>query len=419
MKPAATISPQPWMTSAAVRAVLAALGTEDAPARFVGGCVRDAVLGRPVKDIDIATVDPPEEVMFRLADSGIHAIPTGIDHGTVTAVIGKDHFEITTLRIDVETFGRRARVAFTDDWAGDAARRDFTINALFADADGAIYDPLGGLGDLKAGRVRFVGRAEERIAEDVLRLLRFFRFQAHYGKPPPDQEALAACAAMADRLPSLSGERVCGELFRLLLAPEPAAVFALMKEAGVLVHFLSEAGEIARLEALVGIEVGRAEPDAIRRLAAILGTEEGGGAASAERLRMSNAERDRLAALIAGMGEITPTLHDRGRRRAIYAHGAERFRDLALLAWADRGRMGTQEDEAWDELLSAASLPLPAFPLKGRDALALGVPHGPEVGRLLGEIETWWIEDDFEADRNACLARLEALARKAGHGSPR
>ena len=407
------------MTSAASRAVLAALDTEDGPARFVGGCVRDAVLGRPVKDIDIATALPPEDVMARLTDAGIRAIPTGIDHGTVTAVIGKDHFEITTLRIDVETFGRHARVAFTDDWAKDAARRDFTINALFADADGTVYDPVGGLDDLREGRVRFVGKAGERITEDVLRLLRFFRFQAHYGKPPADQEALAACAAMADRLPSLSGERVCGELLRLLLAPAPAAVFTLMAGAGVLAQFLAEASEITRLEALVRIEADRVAPDAIRRLAAVLGTDAPGAIAIAGRLRMSNAERERLAALTAGIGEITPALDDRARRRALHAHGPELYRDLALLAWADCARASAQEDEAWNGLLSAAASPPPALPLKGRDALALGVPQGPEVGRLLRGIEAWWIEGDFQADRSACLERLEAQAREAGHAPPR
>src|SRR5215510_13136350 len=224
------LDPQPWMIAAETVAVMAALSSAGGEARFVGGCVRDALLGRPVTDVDIATHEPPERVMNLLSRAGIKAVPTGIKHGTVTAVIGRKHFEITTLRRDVETYGRHARVEYTNDWAADAARRDFTMNALFCSLDGTIYDPFGGLADLREHRVRFVGDAEARIREDVLRLLRFFRFYAHYGAPPPDAAALAACRALAPLLPTLSGERVCGETLKLLLAPEPASVFATMRD---------------------------------------------------------------------------------------------------------------------------------------------------------------------------------------------
>jgi len=205
MQPTADrLAPQPWMTAPETRAVVAALTADGTEVRFVGGCVRDALLGRPVKDVDIATPDRPQRVMELLARAGIRAIPTGIEHGTVTAVVGRTPFEITTLRRDVETYGRRAKVAFTDDWTADAARRDFTINALSCTPDGRLYDPFGGLADLRAGRVRFVGDPEARIREDVLRLLRFFRFYAHYGAAPPDPAALAACRALAPLLPGLA-----------------------------------------------------------------------------------------------------------------------------------------------------------------------------------------------------------------------
>src|SRR5215468_4177027 len=271
MQPSERLDPQPWMIAAETVAVMAALAAAGGEARFVGGCVRDALLGRKVSDIDIATHEPPERVMNLLSRAGIKAIPTGIKHGTVTAVVGVRHFEITTLRRDVETYGRHARVEYTDDWAADAARRDFTMNALFCSADGTIYDPFGGLADLRAQRVRFVGDPAERIREDVLRLLRFFRFHAHYGKPPPDPPALAACRDLAHLLPTLSGERVCAETLKLLSAPQPADVVDLMRESGVLAHFLPEATGIDRMRALVAAEAVAPRdlvprPDPLRRL---------------------------------------------------------------------------------------------------------------------------------------------------------
>ena len=419
MEPCGRLDPQPWMTVPETRAVIAALTAEGAEVRFVGGCVRDAVIGRPVKDVDIATHDPPERVMALLKKAGITVVPTGLKHGTVTAVIGKSHFEITTLRRDVETFGRHATVEFTNDWTADAARRDLTMNALFCAPDGRLFDPFGGLADLRARRVRFVGDAVTRIREDVLRLLRFFRFYAHYGAPPPDAEALAAARELAPLLPTLSGERVCGETLKLLMAPDPASVIALMRDEGVLSHFLPEGTGIARLAALVTVE-GIApkrlvpEADAIRRLAALLD----GGAPAAEavavRLRLSNAERERLIAIAGGPWPVAD-LDGPARRRLLYRLGRERFRDAALYAWAEAlaGTLATAdryETESWIDLVGAIETALPAFPLRGRDALELGLPPGPEVGRLVAEVESWWIDGDFRADRAACLARLAELA---------
>ena len=406
MNKAAEIAPHPWMTAPPTVTVLDALSANGAPARFVGGCVRDAVAGRPVKDIDIATPETPEEVMALLARAGVKTVPTGIDHGTVTAVTGGAHFEVTTLRRDVETYGRHAKVAFTDAWEEDAARRDFTMNALYADADGAIYDPTGGLADLKAGRVRFVGDAETRIREDVLRLLRFFRFYADYGTPPPDEEALAACRKLAPQIPNLSVERVWAELSRLLVSPQSAATIGLMRDHRVLPHVLPEAGSLSAIAALVDIEATLGiEPTPARRLAALVDLDGAGMTALGRRLKMSNADTDRLVAIAQARGEVTPALDDRARRRALYHLGADLYRDLALLGWAE------EETGDWQAVLGAADgWEKPPFPLVGGDVLALGVPKGPRVGELLRAVEDWWIDQDFKPRRDACLKQLRSLA---------
>jgi len=413
------LDPQPWMTAPETVAVMAALTAAGGEARFVGGCVRDALLQRPVSDIDVATLEPPERVMNLLARAAIKAIPTGIKHGTVTAVIGGRHFEITTLRRDVETDGRRAKVEYTNDWAADAARRDFTMNALFCATDGTLYDPFGGLADLRARRVRFVGDAEARIREDVLRLLRFFRFFAHYGAPPADADALRACRALAPLLPALSGERVCAETLKLLMASDPATVIELMRDNGILAYWLPEATAIDRLRALVQIE-GRilrglaARPDPIRRLAALLDGHAAGALEVAKRLRFSNTERDRLVGLVEGPMP-SPELDAPARRRLIYRLGLDRFRDRTLLEWARRADPRTVAEpeaaQSWVDLLHAVvEWAPPRFPLKGRDAVRLGVPPGPAVGRLMATLEDWWIAGDFAADRPACLAKLKELA---------
>ena len=411
MEAAGRLELQPWMSAAETRAVMAALGAEGARVRFVGGCVRDAVLGRRVRDIDIATPDAPEVVTRLLEAAGLRAIPTGIDHGTVTALSAGQHFEITTLRRDVETFGRRARVAFTDDWKADAARRDFTINALYLDPEGTLFDPAGGLDDLREGRVRFVGEAEARIAEDVLRILRFFRFHASYGKGPPDQAALGACRARAPSLATLSAERVCGELLRLLAAPEPAAALKLMADHGVLAPVLPEATRFGRLERLVAIEGATAGPDPLRRLAALLDTDAEGAGALAARLRMSNAQAERLKVLAAPPLEVRAGMTRRAARRALHALGSERFRDLVLLGWAGE----VEAAASWRRLLEAAASWRPvAFPVRGTDILGLGVEPGPDVGRLLAAVEAWWVAGDFKADRAELLAQLERRIAKGG-----
>lgn len=411
MESSAKIEPQPWMTAPETVAVVSALTSKGASVRFVGGCVRDAILGREVKDIDIATHDEPNTVMALLKTAGIKAIPTGIAHGTVTAVIGHAHFEITTLREDVETYGRRAKVAFTNDWKADAARRDFTFNAMFCDATGAVYDPFDGIADLKAGRVRFVGDAETRINEDVLRLLRFFRFHAHYGKGAPDEAGLAACRKLAHLLPTLSGERVAGELLRLLAADDPASVMHLMEREGVLAHVLPEAEHLGRLAALTAIERRLGGTDALRRLAATLGASARTAEDVAERLRLSNAETERLIALAAPESPVTATMDAKAQRRELYRLGAARYRDLVLLAWAQAMEKDGKDNAAFPAMLAAGDAWKPVqLPIKGRDVLALGVENGPAVGRLLRDIEEWWIENDFRPTREECLAKLKSKA---------
>jgi poly(A) polymerase len=407
------IPPQPWMSVPETLAVIAALSAGGSEVRFVGGCVRDAIVGRPVTDIDIATPDPPRRVVELLEAAGLKAVPTGIDHGTVTAVSHHRPYEITTLRRDVETDGRRAKVAFTDDWVADAARRDFTFNALSCTPDGRIYDPFGGIADLAARRVRFVGAALARIREDVLRLLRFFRFYAHYGAPPPDGEALAAVAAMAPLLPTLSGERIANETLKLLGAPDPAPVLDLMRVHGVLTHFLPEGRRLDRLARLTAIESAIDLPaDPPRRLAASL---DGGPAAAravGERLRLSKAQRRRLVEALKTPAP-QPQAGRTGWRALRYRLTAEAYRDRALVAWADSA--APADDAAWRDLLAVADEAPAAFPIRAKDAVDRGAKPGPAVGALMRDLENWWIAGDFRADRAALLTELSARLESSDH----
>jgi len=386
------------MKDAATVSVLAVLRDDGGDARFVGGCVRDALLGRAIVDIDIATPLAPQEVMRRLAAAGIKAVPIGLAHGTVTAVVPPRHFEITTLRRDVETYGRHARVAFTADWAEDARRRDFTMNALFLDGEGRVFDYVGGLVDLAAGHVRFVGDAATRIREDVLRLLRFYRFHAHYGKGAADEEARAASRALADLLPKLSGERVAAELFKLLAAQDPVPTLRLMEEDGVLQVLLPLARRLDRLTQLLAIAPAS---DALLRLGALVELDAASAVALARRLKLANAQRDRLIAFAEPPWPIDLEADSKARRRALHRLGPQLYRDLVLLDAAARGVKPAAallaEIAAWRPI---------ALPLKGRDLRSRGVPAGPELGRLLAELATWWEEGDFRADRASCLAEL-------------
>ena len=397
------IAPQPWMVEPATCAVLAALLAGGVEARFVGGSVRDALLGKQIGDIDIATPASPERVIELLEKAGIKVVPTGLAHGTVTAVVPPRHFEITTLRRDVETYGRRARVAFDADWAADAARRDFTINAIFLTPDGTLHDPVGGLVDLRARRVRFVGDPATRIAEDVLRLLRYYRFEARFGNGAGDGPARAACRAAAHSLPILSAERVAQELAKLLETPDPIAVLRMMQEDGALAVVLPEARRLKRLQRLIEIEPA---VDPLLRLAALIEVDGEGATALAARLRFSNAWRDRLRGLsrpwpVDQRGDV------REQRRALYRLGVERYRDVAWLMAAEGEVSRSQLTQLLD---LAGSWTPPVFPLDGRDVTTLGIPTGERVGQLLAAVRDWWEAGDFTADRAACLAYLRARA---------
>lgn len=386
----------PWMDAPAVRRLLAVLAQGGVGARFVGGCVRDTLLGRVIGDIDLAVDKPPDVVVRALEVAAIKVVPTGIKHGTVTAVIERRPFELTTLRRDVETDGRRAIVAFTDDWRVDASRRDFTFNALYAAPDGTLFDPFDGRADLAAGRVRFIGDADRRIEEDRLRVLRFFRFYAWFGRPPIDGEGFAACRRNAATLGALSAERVAKELLRLLAAPAPADALEAMVEAGALDHWLPECLGTRILRALVDREGDR--PDPLRRLAAIVPAP-----VVAKRLRLSTQETLRLELMLSPENEVQLDGDARDMRAQVYRLGTSLFIDRVLLAVDAPGD--------WRAAVALArSWTPPDLPVTGGDVLKLGLKPGRRVGHLLDAVEHWWIAGDFAADRAACLAELERLA---------
>jgi poly(A) polymerase len=401
----------PWMSAPSTRAVLGALEAKGGAgcARFVGGCVRNALVDRPIDDIDIATVLDPDEVMDALTAAGVRYVPTGIDHGTITAIAGGRPYEVTTLRRDVETDGRRAVVAYTRDWGEDAERRDFRLNALYMDGEGVIYDPTGsGVEDALGGRIVFVGDPHTRIREDYLRILRFFRFRAWFGRGAPDAASLAACAELKDGLVRLSAERVSKELLKLLAAEDPRQAAAEMAEAGALAVILPEARPLDRLTALVGIErrlisQGLGEADAELRLAALLPADAGSAAAAAQRLRLSNAQRERLEAAVPSDPTIDPAMSPAQARGRLYVLGPRAFEDRLELAWAERGG----DSEPWRGLLDLARAWVrPKFPLTGHDAAAAGLNPGPEVGEALRRAEAFWVENDFQPGREALLKRL-------------
>ena len=379
-----TLARQAWLTSPASRLVFSALAATGATPRFVGGCVRDGLLGQPSADLDIAVDQPPEDNMRALEAAGVKVIPTGLKHGTITAIAHGRLFEITTLRVDLKTFGRHAEVAFTDDWHRDAARRDFTINAIYADSGGQVFDPVGGRADLAGGRVRFVGDAAQRIAEDKLRILRFFRFQARFGRGAPEPGALAACAAAASGINGLSGERVRDETFKILALPNPGPTLDAMARSGVLHHILPQGFDLAGL--------ANCDDDPLRRLSAIA-TDDAGVIAA--RLRLSNQQSRRLKFLMSPPHDYGTDISRPALRQLLYGHGADAITDLAL-------QQGSPEQAV---LVKDANPP--RFPLGGRDAIAAGMSPGPEVGELLHALKQQWREDDFRADRDQLLSRLK------------
>lgn len=408
-----SLAAAPWLTDARTARLFDALLKGGGEARFVGGCVRNALLGTAVADIDIATTVLPDEAAARLQAAGIAVVPTGIAHGTITAIIEKLPFEITTLRRDVTTDGRRATVAFTADWAEDAGRRDFTFNALYATRTGEIVDLTGGIADLQARRVRFIGDARQRIAEDYLRILRFFRFHAWYGKGEMDTEGLKASAEAKDGIATLSGERIHDELLKLLAAPDPVPALRAMAASGILAEVLPGPLDIERLARLVEIEEQHLfrDGDALLRLAALIA----GGPAErrqgvVRRMRFSNAESLRLGEIDRSDVKIISYLSIREVRRALYRLTPAVFKDKVMLGWAADRKVSNAPQ--WRALLALAdSWQRPDLPLTGHEVMAAGVPNGPDIGRIMAEVEEWWIDSDFTDDKFSVIERLKAVVQ--------
>ncbi len=407
----ASIAHAPWLKAPETQKLITALeGARAGGSRFVGGCVRNTLMGREVDDIDIATQLTPDQVTDVATKVGFAAHPTGIEHGTVTVVVNNKPFEITTLRRDVSTDGRRATVAFTESWEEDSARRDFRMNALYADASGAIHDPTGGgLDDARAGRVIFIGDAHTRLREDYLRILRFFRFNAWYARGPLDPAGLAACADLVAGLDTLSVERVWKETKKLLGAFNPRAAWEGLDAIEARARALPEMRNHKRLDALMALEADLMLPiDAMTRVAASL-TDQESAKALARRLKLANEERDRLVAALGDDVKITSYMSLREMRRAIYKLGNEAFRDRVMLAWAEAGASKAQQ---WRALVAHAQMwNPPKLPLTGDEVMAAGVPAGPKVGVVMREVEEWWIDADFPDDKLSVIERLKAVAQ--------
>ncbi|WP_081158410.1 CCA tRNA nucleotidyltransferase [Ensifer aridi] len=415
-----SIAAEPWFQDPPLRRVFELLNGDGGEVRIVGGAVRNSLLGLPAGDVDLATTWHPEEVAGRAKAAGIKVVPTGIDHGTVTLVIDGIPYEVTTLRRDVATDGRRAEVAFGSGWKEDAERRDFTINALYANSEGEVFDYVGGLADIESRTLRFIGNAAERVAEDYLRILRFFRFFAHYGSGRPDAEGLRACAQARAKLSTLSAERVWGETKKLLSAEDPGRALLWMRQAGVLGEILPET-EKWGIDAIPGLVAAERSfswrPEPLLRLAAIVPPDAERLEAMASRLRLSKAESayfERFARAPA----IAATLPDAAFDRELYRHGKDGIiARLKLSLAAARRKSETDpaflaETASFQRLLARAEKwQRPVFPLSGVDVLKAGVPAGPKIGELLAELENFWIERNFNVDRATLVARLESLAR--------
>ena len=398
----------PWLKSGPAARVLELLNADGEEARVVGGAVRNALLDRPIGDVDIATTAVPEEVVRRAKAAGIKSVPTGIEHGTVTLVVDATPFEITTLREDTETFGRRAKVAFGRDWVRDAERRDFTINGLSVDAEGCVHDYVGGLEDIAARRVRFIGDPAQRIAEDYLRILRFFRIYAAYGAGEPDRESYLACIGGQAGLADLSAERIRVEILKLMVADGAVVAVNAMADGGLLLPIFGGVAYTGPFARLISIEHAlELVPDPVRRLGALAVAVTEDARRLGSRLRLTNAETKALDSMghrwwrLGGMDEA------RARRR-LYRLGEDRYRDRLILAWA---RSGEASDAAsWQEL---AKLPArwtaPKFPLKAADFLARGLAQGPELGQALALSEDAWLAADFPLDPSS----LDAIADQA------
>jgi poly(A) polymerase len=399
-----------WLDAKPLRKIFAAFDAANTEARIVGGAVRNALIDRPVKEIDLATPAAPDAVIRLANRAGLNAHPTGIDHGTVTVVSDGVGFEVTTLRRDVETDGRHAVVAFTTSWEEDAKRRDFTINALYCDASGTVYDPIGGLADLSKRRVRFIGDAETRIREDYLRILRFFRFSAEYANGQLDAAGLTAAIALKRGLTRLAAERLRSEILKLLAAPHAAEVVRPMQQCGILQLVVPEDSDPECLARLQAIEAALGEPpDAIAGMAALAVSSPSKVGPIAQRLRLSNDETAALeAAAIVNPG-FNPSQPDAAARAVLYRLGPRAFQRAVRVSWARSG--ASPADGAWRKrALLTDRWSAPKMPFGGREVLALGVPPGPAVGDVLRAFEAWWVANDFPGDSTEQTRQLKKLA---------
>jgi poly(A) polymerase len=402
----------PWLKWPETARIFAALEAPGVATRAVGGAVRDSLLGRPVEVVDLATTALPQQVMTLAVNAGLKAVPTGIEYGTVTIVADGVPFEVTTLRRDVETFGRHATVAFTEDWAGDARRRDFTLNALYAASDGTLFDPLGGYDDVLAGRVRFIGDAEARIKEDYLRILRFFRFNAYYGKGPFDPQGLRASVALRSGMAQLSAERVAGEVRRILVAPQAMRAVEALFDYGLLADILGGVPRLQRLRRLAAIdEALRREPDAMTRLAALAVFVSEDAVRLSARLHLSNAEQAVLA-LGAGDHDQSGLPDEAAAKRLLYRLGPRDYAAAALIAFAGSG--AAPDDKSWREAATLAERwHAPVFPLKGTDVIGLGGVEGPALGALLKTLEAEWVSEGFAVSKGELLERAANFSRRS------
>ncbi|MEZ5827448.1 MAG: CCA tRNA nucleotidyltransferase [Hyphomicrobiales bacterium] len=401
-----------WLKTHEMARVFAALSGDDVETRAVGGAVRNALLGLPVTEVDLATTALPDTVMALARKAKLKAIPTGKEHGTVTVVANGVAFEVTTLRRDVETFGRHAKVAFTKDWTEDAQRRDFTLNALYVGSDGTVLDPLGGYADLKAGRVRFIGNPQARIEEDYLRILRFFRFNAYYGKEPLDAAGLAACVRLRGGLAQLSAERIAAELKRILVAPQAIAAVEALFDYGLLTVVLEAAPRLARFENLIAVEAALARPaNPALRLAALAMFVAEDASRLAARFKLSNAEQ---AILALGADEtLDRALPDEAAaKRLLYRLGPDAYVSQGLLAWAASGAKPDNAD--WQRALTLPERwQTPEFPVRGPDVISACNVEGPAVGEILRQLEADWIAGGFASSRDDLLSSAVKLSQKS------
>jgi tRNA nucleotidyltransferase/poly(A) polymerase len=420
MSEAVSIARADWLSNKHLQRLLSVLSQGGEEARVAGGAVRNTLLGQPVMEVDVATTTVPEETVRRAEAAGFKTVPTGIEHGTITVIGAGRPFEVTTLRDDIETDGRRAKVRFGRDWRRDAERRDFTVNALYATADGAVVDLVGGLADLDRRTIRFIGDAEMRIREDFLRILRFFRFFAWYGAGRPDAEALKACARLKEGLDQLSAERVWMELKKLMSAPDPSRALLWMRQASVLTRVLPESEKwgIDLIHPLVKAEADLGWlPDPLLRLEALVPPDPERTNALAERLKLSSAERARLNMWARTQGVAAATTEST-LARGLYSGDRQAVLDRLRLALSAARAKAISDDNAMVEaggysrlIRFAERWEKPGFPVKGGDLAALGFQSGPKLGAALKELESEWIASGFSLDRTALLERAAALKR--------